>query len=55
MGIQESEHLYSNNEFLLKTIRNITNDDYYYKKYNPVALNLLIDNVLKNNNIKKVI
>ena len=53
IGIQESEHLHSNNEFLLKPIRNITNDDYYYKKYNPVALNLLIDNVLKNQQYKK--
>ena len=53
MGIQESEHLHSNNEFLLKPIRNITNDDYYYKKYHPVALNLLIDNVLKNQQYKK--
>ena len=53
MGIQESEHLYSNDEFLLKTIRNITNDDYYDKKYNPVALNLLIDNVLKKQQYKK--
>ena len=53
MGIQESEHLHSNNEFLLKPIRNITNNDYYYKKYHPVALNLLIDNVLKNQQYKK--
>ena len=53
MGIQESEHLHSNNEFLLKPIRNITNDDYYYKKYNPVALILFIDNVLKNQQYKK--
>ena len=53
MGIQESEHLHSHNEFLLKPIRNITNNDYYYKKYHPVALNLLIDNVLKNQQYKK--
>ena len=53
MGIQESEHLNTKNEFLLKPIRNITNNDYYYKKYHPVALNLLIDNVLKNQQYKK--
>lgn len=53
IGIQESEHLNTKNEFLLKPIRNITNNDYYYKKYHPVALNLLIDNVLKNQQYKK--
>ena len=53
IDVLNSEHVESNNEFRLEPIRNITNNDYYYKKYNPVALNLLIDNVLKNQQYKK--
>ena len=53
IDVLNSEHVESNNEFRLEPIRNITNNDYYYKKYNLANLNLLMDNVLKNQQYKK--
>ena len=53
IDVLNSEHVESNNEFRLEPIRNITHNDYYYKKYNLAYLNLLMDNVLKNQQYKK--
>ena len=53
IDIQNKENLESKRNYLLSPIKNITNDDYYFKKYPPVSLNILIDNVLKNQQYKK--
>ena len=53
IDIQNKENLESKRNYILSPIRNITNDDYYFKKYPPVSLNILIDNVLKNQQYKK--
>ena len=53
IDIQNKENLESKRNYILSPIKNITNDDYYFKKYPPVSLNILIDNVLKNQQYKK--
>ena len=53
IDIQNKENLESKRNYILIPIKNITNDDYYFKKYPPVSLNILIDNVLKNQQYKK--